>query len=102
MIRDLYVPNVGRVGYNVYALPELNATPLEFVAASALQELPSETQVTSLWRPSSYGDLWAGAGSRLHKFSDLLRVTRGAELPGLSGVSTVEESAAVVERSAER
>jgi hypothetical protein len=102
MIRDLYVPNVGRVGYNVYALPELNATPLEFVAASAQHELPSETQVTSLWRPASYDDLWSGAGSRLRNFSDLLRVTRGAGLPGLSGVSTVAESAAVVERAAER
>ena len=35
MTRDVYVPNVGRPAYNLYALPEMNCTPVDFVARQA-------------------------------------------------------------------
>jgi hypothetical protein len=84
MIRDLYQGNVGRLGYNIYALPELNCTPVSWVAAEALVEggLPSG-DAASVWRPKHYELLWAGAGYRLRVFSDVWRQTHGAALKGI-------------------
>ena len=97
MIRDLYTGNVGRPGYNVYALPELNCTPLEFVALAAASEggLPAGNS-DKLWRPKHYEYLWAGAGYRLRVFSDVWALAYGRGFPGLGVEDTTGDARRVI------
>ncbi len=97
MIRDLYVGNVGHLGYDLYALPELNATPDEFVAAAALSEggLPVNS-TDKLWRPRHYEKLWAGAGYRLRVFEDMWETVYGSGFPGMHGEDTTDDARRIV------
>lgn len=100
MTRDLYIPAVGKLGYNLYALPELNCTPMEFVAAAAIEEHealgPHQTQ---LWRPKHYDELWGGAGTKLRIFNEVWTVTHGHPIPGLAPDNTVDDARQVVLRT---
>ena len=103
MIRDLYMPNIGRPAYNAYALPELNATPLEFVAQDARQNADrlGALQVR-IWRPREYERLWAGAGYRLRVFSDVWMLAHGHEIPGLAREPTVDDARLIVRSHKQR
>jgi hypothetical protein len=99
MIRDLYVPNVGKLGYNLYALPELNCTPPEFVASEALsgsQPLPESPKV--LWRPAQADKLWAGATYRLRILNDVWALAYRDPIPGLGIENTTGDARTVVWR----
>lgn len=96
MTRDLYVPNVGREGYNVYALPELNCTPVEFVAVSAAEEHLPDAAMTTTWRPRDYTKLWGGAATKLRILSELWTVVHGEELPGLEAIETLPDAHRIV------
>lgn len=103
MTRDVYVPNVGRFGYNPYALPELNCTPVRFVAEQARSGMPlGEAARAQLWRPKDHTKLWGGAGTKLRVFSEVWAATRGMPFPGLGPESSVPQSAEVVLRNVPR
>ena len=93
MVRDLYTGNVGHLAYNLYALPELNVTPAEWVSGAALAEggLP-QTDKDPVWRPRHYEFLWAGAGYRLRVFSDVWNLAHGAPFPGIAVEETQDEA----------
>jgi hypothetical protein len=97
MIRDLYSGNVGHTGYNVYALPELNCTPIEWVSSAAIAEggLPHH-DTDKLWRPRHYEYLWAGAGYRLRVFSDVWSLAHGRAFPGIIAEDTVDDARRIV------
>ena len=54
MTRDVYVPSIGKLAYNLYALPEMNCTPVEFVAGELGSDMASVLENRDrLWRPGS-------------------------------------------------
>jgi hypothetical protein len=91
MVRDLYTPNVGRLGYNLYALPELNCTPVEYVAAEAALDpnVPGAAQA-KVWLPRSPESLWAGAGYQLTVLNEVWAMLGQPPIPGI----TVNDTAA--------
>lgn len=96
MVRDLYRGNVGRLGYNLYAIPELNVAPLKFVATAARDEPGLGGEQAKLWRPQNYDLLWAGAGYQLHVFHEVLWVTRAQTIPGIGRTDTIEAARTIV------
>jgi hypothetical protein len=97
MTRDLYINNVGHLSYNLYSLPELNCTPVEFVASSFLQEVPifDPTQ-NKTWRPKKYQTLWGGAATKLRILSELWITATGHSLPGIEPEDTLTATRRVV------
>jgi hypothetical protein len=90
MTRDLYVPNVGRLGPNRYALGEINSTPVEFVAEQAIADPEGGPgAVSHAWLPRDSSALWAGASTKLRILSEVWRVARGSPIPGLVPVETL-------------
>jgi hypothetical protein len=97
MTRDLYVPNVGRLGYNLYALPELNCTPVEFVASSALADRGLlATGLAAVWRPQDHLALWGGAATKLRIFGEVWDVTHGRPVPGLVPEDSISAARRIV------
>jgi len=92
MTVDVFKPNVGRLGNNLYALPELNCVPLRFVAENALKYSEDLINLQVGWRPPGYEDLWAGAETKLFVFNEVWRVVYGKSLPGLPVSSTLSEA----------
>jgi hypothetical protein len=97
MVRDLYTPNVGRLAYNLYAIPELNCTPVDFVATQALgdQGLPPTAQ-SRLWLPAHPEYLWAGAGYQLRVLSEVWTLAKGESIPNLVATDTVQDALDVI------
>ena len=95
MIRDLYIPNVGHLSYNLYALPELNCTPLEFVAAEAAlnRAILAEEKV---WRPAKAEYLWAGAAYRLRVLNEVWSISHQQPIPGLGLERTTDLARKVI------
>lgn len=97
MTRDVYVPNVGRLAYNLYALPEMNCTPVAFVADQAKDDPALSTATTGkVWRPREYTLLWGGAATKLRVLSEVWGVTHGAPLPGLEPENSIPQARRVV------
>ncbi len=93
MTRDVFVPNVGRPGYNSYALPEMNCTPVDFVARSAAAERDALLDPSGkLWRPRDYELLWGGAATKLRVFSEVWAASKGEPLRGLEPEATIDSS----------
>lgn len=93
MTRDAYVPNVGRPAYNLYALPEMNCTPVEFVAREAVADRAALLAPDrSVWRPREYELLWGGAGTKLRVLSEVWAAATGDPFTGLEPESTVDTS----------
>jgi hypothetical protein len=97
MSRDMFTPNVGRLGENLYTLCEINCTPIAFRAAEATRELGVIKTSDNIWRPREYQHLYAGAGYRLRVLSEVWQAFYGAPLPGLQPTDTVGESLRIVE-----
>lgn len=84
MTRDLFTPGVGKLGYNLYAIPEINCAPVEYVASQArLSPDIMSGALGSIWRPANPEYLWAGAAFRLRVFHELWYAAYGLEIPGL-------------------
>jgi hypothetical protein len=97
MTRDLYMPNVGHLGPNLYALGEINCTPVEFVAAQAVAdpEGPGASE-QRVWRPKDYLQLWGGASTKLRIFNELWQVLHAEPMPGLDPENTVDDARRIV------
>lgn len=98
MLRDLYVPNIGRLGYNAYLLPELNCTAVEFVAREASEDTGDLSNGKVLWRPREYWKVWAGAEYKLRALSEVWRAMTGEGLPGIRPTATIPEAVQVLAR----
>jgi hypothetical protein len=97
MPRDLFKPNIGRLGYNLYAIPELNCTPVVFVATSALAERSAlHGDMTTTWRPSNRDALWAAGGFQLTVLNEVWSQSRGAPIPGINVSDTVPFASQIV------
>lgn len=99
MIRDVYTPNVGRLAYNAYALPELNCTPVEFVASQASADAEAlRFDMPALWRPEQHEFLWAGAAYQLRVLGEIWLLTHAYPIPGLPAEETTEAARALLAR----
>lgn len=97
MVRDVFEPHVGRVGYNLYALPELNRSPINFVVQEAMnagEKLGPD--MDRLWRPGRYDELWGAAGYQLTVLSEVLSLATGSPIPGIHTASTIEDASKVI------
>jgi len=97
MTRDVFEPYVGRLGYNLYSLPELNRTPIAFVIARALEagdELGPTMQ--SLWRPRDYELLWGAAGYQQTVLSEVWSKVTGNAIPGVHVAETLDDARQVI------
>jgi hypothetical protein len=93
MIRDLYTVNVGHLGYTLYAVPELNCTPLEFVAAEAIANSAKlEPPLKHVWRPKNYLYLSGGATSRLRVMNEVWALVHDQPMPGLDVEASWEDA----------
>ncbi len=100
MSRDVYIPNIGRLSANVYALPELTWGGSRFVVQEAKQAGPAVLSTGRIWRPDDVGRLWAGAGALLRVLSETWQVMTGEALPGVTPSDTTPESLVVITRQA--
>jgi len=92
MLTDIYMPNIGHLGYNVYTAVELQCTPLSFVQAEASGDVDALLHATKLWRPANYEVLWSGAGNRLRLLSEVWSVAAGAPLAGFNPTETLADA----------
>lgn len=92
MLTDIYMPNIGHLGYNLYTAVELQCTPLWFVQAEASRDVDALLHSTKLWRPANYEVLWSGAGNRLRLLSEVWSVAAGAPLAGFNPTETLADA----------
>lgn len=102
MLRDLYMPNIGRPSYNVYLLPELNCTPFRFVVSEARDEVEEISSSRVIWRPRGADRLWAGATYKIASFVEVWRAATGEVLAGPPPTDTVSAAARVIARNVSR
>jgi hypothetical protein len=100
MSRDVYIPNIGRLSANVYALPELTWGGSRFVVQEAKQAGPAVLSTGRIWRPDDVARLWAGAGALLRVLSETWQVMTGQALPGVTPSDSTPESLVVITRQA--
>lgn len=98
MVRDLYTPNVGEPSYNVYALPELNCTPVAFVSDQAMQAPLSVLgpEMTTVWKPSHSEFLWGGAGYQLRVLNEVWSAVNANPIPDIGFEDTLAVSRKVL------
>ena len=103
MPRDLFTPNIGRLAYNLYAIPELNCTPVEYIAASAAAERAQlQPTMASVWRPPNRDYLWAAAGYQLTVMNEIWALVNATPMPGINTNDTVDFASQVVAMNASR
>jgi hypothetical protein len=101
ILRDVFVPNIGRLSGNVYLLPELNCTPFEFVAEEAVWA--DLTVQDKLWIPEEREKLWAAATYKLRNLGEVWQVITGEEFNiGEPVTDTISDSEAVISRNIDR
>lgn len=93
MTRDILTTGVGHLAYNVYALPEMNCTPVEFVARSAVED-PGFAEVAKevVWRPTDFALLWGGTTTKLEVMSEVWQTFKGQAMPGIPARSSAAAS----------
>lgn len=97
MTRDLYTKNIGHPSYNLYSLPELNCTPVEFVANSFLEESPTPDSIQNkTWRPKNYQMLWGGAATKLRILSEVWMTVTDHTLPGIEPEDSLSATSRVI------
>jgi hypothetical protein len=102
MLRDVYVPNIGKLGYNLYILPELNCTPIQFVAAEARKHPSELLDKNTVWRPQHSEDLWAGAGYKIRSLAEVWAALKDTKLPGQPATDTIDDAIEVIARNRSR
>jgi hypothetical protein len=104
ILRDVYVPNIGRPGPNLYLVTELVSTPIAFVAGEAAKNRDALGQTDKIWLPTQhqqYGHpdrLWGATGLMLRALSETFRVTTGEPLAGVRPVDETENAITVIAR----
>ncbi len=101
MLRDVYTPNIGKLSYNLYMVPELNCTPIDFMAGEVNSDFDAVRRADRTWRPRHSERLWGSTGLMLRVLSEVWDVTSGTPLPGVVSPDTVADSLRVVTRNNE-
>lgn len=96
MLRDVYCPNIGRLSYNVYALPEFNCAPFHFVVNEAVREKDRLLDNNEIWRPTDFRKLWGAASFKLRVLSEVWQVMYGRPLATFRASNTIEEALNIV------
>lgn len=98
MLRDVYVPNIGRTSWNLYLLPEFNCAPFDFVSSeAAMADLKNRD---SIWRPDNAGNLWAAAGYKMRNLAEVWNAAEARRFPMAEPpTDTVSQSLAVLARN---
>lgn len=98
LLRDVYTPNIGHLSYNLYMLPELNATPIRFLADQIAAD-PAALTADTTWTPREPEKLWGATGLMLRVLSEVWDVTTGAPLNGVHPTHTMNDSLKVLVRN---
>lgn len=102
MVQDIYKPNIGRLAYNLYTVPELTCAALAFVADSAQADVANLTaSVDRLWRPREYEALWGGAGYQMAVLNEIGTLI-GRPVPGVPEADTLDYAREIVSLNGSR
>ena len=98
MLRDVYMPNIGKLSGNDYNLPEFNLAPFFFLAGEAKRDEAALVSSPDIWRPRDVTKLWSAADAKLRVLSEVWRTYYGAALPGVIPTETLKSAEDVVVR----
>ena len=98
MSRDVYIPNIGRLSADVYALPELTWGGFLYVASEARRAGAVVHARATIWRPAETARLWAGGGALLKMLSETAQVMTGQSLPDVRPYDTMGDALMVIAR----
>lgn len=99
LLRDVYTPNIGHLSYNLYMLPEFNATPLAYLAGEVAQNYDAVRRQDKTWTPAEPERLWGATGLMLRVLGEVWGVTTGTPLAGLHPTDTMDDSLKVLVRN---
>jgi hypothetical protein len=99
MLRDVYVPNIGRVADNLYMAPEFNTTPIIFFAEEVARDFTRAVDSNKTWVPADSSRFWGATGLMLRVLSETWGVMTGMALPGVVSADTIPEAAKVLARN---
>ena len=100
MHRDLYTPNIGRMGFNMYVSPEiLSPAACAYTVDEALEDLQNVIRTDTLWVPPNIDYFWGAAKFRFHVLAEVWEAAKGTSFGGLRPAETVPDSVAVLARN---
>lgn len=98
MLRDVYVPDIGKVSYNLYMVPEFNTTPINFLAAEADREFDSLLRTDKTWVPADGSKFWGATGLMLRSLGAAWGAATGTPLAGIVPADTLPDAMRVLAR----
>lgn len=98
MLRDVYVPNIGNVSYNLYMVPEFNCTPINFFVDEMQKDADGLTKTDATWTPGDRERMWGATGLMLRVLGEVWDVMTGDPLPGIVPTDTMPDAMTVLAR----
>jgi hypothetical protein len=102
ILRDVYVPNIGKTSYNLYLVPEFNTTPINFLIDQARADMDALSSGSTIWLPKEREKLWGATGLMLRVSSEVWLRTTGVGLSGVNPTDTLDDSLDVIARNQSR
>lgn len=99
MARDVYTPNIGHLSYNLYMLPELNDSSIEYVGTEAAEHYDEVQRTDRIWIPPHRDRLWGATYGMLDILSEVWGITTGTPLAGVRPYDTTESDLKVLVRN---
>ncbi|MGQ0834952.1 MAG: hypothetical protein ACT4O5_08555 [Gammaproteobacteria bacterium] len=99
MLRDVYTPNIGRVSYDLYMVPEFNCTPIAYMATEVADAFDAVQQPNRIWIPPHPDRLWGATGLMLRVLGETWDVVTGAPLSGVPSAHTTRDAVKVLARN---
>lgn len=99
MLRDVYTPNIGKVSYNLYMVPEFNTTPIVFLAGQAASHFEQVSDPSRIWVPDDREKLWGATGLMLRTLGETWKVATGEPLAGYPPTATIADALSVLARN---
>jgi len=92
ILRDVYIPNIGKLSYNLYALPEFNCTPIIYVTKEALKDKQCLLNRNKIWLPKNLWKLWGAGCLKLTVLAETWEIIYQESLPGIKPANTIKDS----------
>lgn len=99
MLRDVYVPNIGKASSNLYLVPEFNATPINFLSEQVLGDYENVRRTDKLWKPMHAEAMWGATGLVLRVFAEVWNTMTAEAVPGIMAADTMREVVKVLARN---
>jgi hypothetical protein len=99
MLRDVYTPNIGHLSYNLYMLPEFNATPIVYLADEVAKNYDAVRRADKTWTPPEPERLWGATGLMLRVLGETWGVATGTPLAGIHPTETMDDAVKVLARN---